>query len=365
MKKILLALLILILLTVSGCQYKDINRRLFITELGVDAVKGSDMIELTAKAAIPSSGGGNPGQEVKQQIYTVQADSMGSALRILKSQTSLEPEYAHMKTILVGKDYTTSHPVNELLDFCIRRRDIQNVAYFVLAEPSAREIVNSPPADTNTPGAETFMKFGQGSESPYANSTKTYQIFRSFNSPGESPYCPIASIKEKKVVVDRVAVFSKPGSNLSGEFSPEETVIFKILTNTVKNPFIRITAADKMTYGINLNQTTTRFKLENNPDGKITCKVTIKSNATLEEITNPSMDRKELSSLFSEEINKRVTTFLNRLQDEGIDPLLLATKYWAVTPSYEITDDWQKLIFPTIKFDVVANVKIVNTGILE
>jgi spore germination protein KC len=279
------------------------------------------------------------------------------------AETSLEPDFAHMKVVLVGRKFAENYPVHAIVDYLLRRRDIQDIGYLI-ADPYAKDVLSHTAKDSNVPGSEIFMKFGQGTKSPYAQGTRLYEFYRSVFTPGESLFCPVVNIEDGNIVVNRVAVFGRD-FRMKYILPPEETETFKILVNMSNSALIDLQTPTHKPYSAHMLTIGTKYKFTTGKDNTITCNINIMGTTVLEETPNPFPNIEELNGIFSSRLSKEALDLIRKLQDEKLDPLFIERMYWASNPSYDFTNEWPETIFPNIKFNVNTKIKLLTTGTLR
>ncbi|UJF32365.1 Ger(x)C family spore germination protein [Paenibacillus hexagrammi] len=122
-RSMLFLFMLILLLTASGCGFKDIDKRFFVVTIGVDKPEDSSKkYAVYVKLAIPSPQerfGSNQALIVKEE-----ANSITEAVRIIKSKVDKELEFGHCKTIILGEAMIHSD-ITDMMDWFVRRRDIQ------------------------------------------------------------------------------------------------------------------------------------------------------------------------------------------------------------------------------------------------
>lgn len=372
MKRIICCILnfILIASIFTGCDYKDIDRRMFIMAIGIDGDPlNPDFMKISVKAAMPgsigeSSGGGTP-QKSSTDIYTLSGNSLSNILRTLKSETSMEPDFSQMKVIVFGEKYVEQHDIVEIEGFFIRRRDFQEMAWITLGVPSALDVLSVTPKEEKVPGNSLFMKFGQGSESPYAYKKRSHEFYSDVITPGCTPACPIIEIKDGKIVMNKAALFTKGKVTLV--LSKEETQLLNLLYEKVTLGSITIDQSDKsvpLTISIDSGKSKIKIgKAKNKED--IVCTIDIKIEASLEETGGFSGELQSLAPEFEKVLRKQVMNLLNKFKENNVDPLRLEMRYWSNTRDFMPTEAWLTDILPNIKFEVNPKIKIIHGGILS
>lgn len=101
-RKIIAYLFILILLTLSlsGCGFKDIDKRIFVVSVGVDPAQNSEKkFLISLKLAVPNV------QEVSNEfvIISQEGDAIAEAVRIMKANVDKELDFSHAKLIVYNE----------------------------------------------------------------------------------------------------------------------------------------------------------------------------------------------------------------------------------------------------------------------
>lgn len=348
----------------TGCDFKDIDRRTFIVAVGIDSVGGNGEIEVSFKAAIPKTiGQSGSGQGEKNfEFYTVRGNSFGEIFRLLKTKTSLEPDFGHMKIIVLGEGYVKNNEIDDVIDFFARRRDIQLIAYVAVGSPSAKAVLSMEPQGEKTAGGALFIKFGQGTNSEYGLITMLKDVKYSATTKGMTAFCPVLEVAEGKIILEKVALFDRV--KFSMFLNRDETKLFKLLFEGVQNGYIVVdTLESKNPLGININSGKAAIKLkEVNNDIIYNIKVTIKGN--LEEV-GEYVELTDAEARAKKILDSRISLLLGKLQKNGLDPLQLQVKYWANNKNYDFSDEWLENQYKKVQFKVDSNVVIERTGIFK
>jgi spore germination protein KC len=349
----------------TGCKdFKDIDRRTFIVAIGIDASPDNkDELQVTFKAAVANRESSNGGgiSDKKSEIYTVKGKSIVDILRLLKTQTFLEPDFAHMKLIVFGHEFIKNHPINELVDFFVRRRDFQNISYTAISTPSSKELLKVDLTEENFAGNGLFMKFGEGAENPYATHRRLYELYHELNTPGISPSMSILELKEGKIIMDRTAIL-KDGK-LAMELGMEQSEIFNMLSRNVA--LASLTMADDGKYtGIGLNNVSGKITFDKKAED-LTFNVNIKASATVEMPGDKNKNKDELSKEYSKMLTKKVEALLHDFEESKVDPLELQIKYWSRKRDFWFKKEWPEEELSHAKYNVSCDIKVISTGNLD
>jgi spore germination protein KC len=350
----------------AGCRdFKDIDRRLFVVAIGIDiSPDNKKEMELTFKTAIAKEVGAGEDNSVgkeNSEIYSIRGDNLVDIFRIIKTKAFIEPDFSHMKLILFGGEFIRHNPISETVDFFVRRRDFQNIAYTAVALPSAKEMLSHDLTQENFAGNGLFMKFGEGSENPYALSRRIYQLYHQVITPGISPSLPIIELEEDKYVVERIAILSDNKTKL--ELGRDESKLFNMLSRNVTLASLTLQEEDE-NLGIGLNNVSGKIKYDTKSKS-LNYNVHIEATATIEQPSKTYRGRDELSDKFSRLICKKTMELLEKLKDNNVDPLELEIKYWENKRDFWFNKAWLNNELTRVKFNVSCDIEIISTGNLK
>ncbi|QAA33935.1 Ger(x)C family spore germination C-terminal domain-containing protein [Clostridium manihotivorum] len=342
----------LFILNLYGCDYKDIDRRIFIVAIGIDSINEKGDIKLTIKGAIPSNTKVKS-SDLNYKLVDVEADSIGAALRKVKQKLSLEPDYSHMKILILGKSFFNQSQDNlkHIAAFFITRRDFQNLMWVTAANPSAKELLDTQSVTENYAGSDLFLRFGQGVDSPYSYRKKLSELYTQLNTPGLTTAIPVLELENDGIKENELAILSR-NSRLSILLKNEQVKMFNILANNKTNSaFIYVPTDGNKILGFNLKSSNTKYSFIKQPDLTI-CNVNVKLKLLIEEGTEFNIDRKEALNIIENEIGCKITYILEKFRFENVDPLNLQLNYWQYNPSYSLCDQWLSEILPKVQFKV-------------
>lgn len=375
-KNLLLAISCSLLISLAGCDFKDIDKRLFIIAIGVDEDAGdANNLTVCFKVAIPGgAGGGDSGsiEKGESDIYTITGNSISKIFRQLKSETAREPDFSHAKMIIFGKHYSDKHNIESAVDFFMRRRDVQNMSWIAIGMPSAKEILKVKQKEEIIPGNSLFLKFGGGAESPYKHEMRLYKFYNDTITPGLTPSCSVMEAEENKIKMNKTVLFSKGKSTLI--LNKDETFLFNLLRKKSQyglldinyfdpNKPLSIEEANKP-LSIGIDKSKVKIKVDKNREA-VLCSIKIMIEATLEEKGTYSGNPENLAPYFEKVMHNQITNLLNKLKKNNMDPLDLEMRYWSNNKSFMPTKEWSEKIFPNIKFVVDTKISILRSGVLQ
>lgn len=160
MKKLVLALLLILSLLMEGCwSRREIEDMAMVTGMGIDTVKvaGKEKFLITFQIIRGTGGPGGmgggvggggvgPGTMVTQAFWVTSSigDNLADAVVNLSTRSPRKVDLAHMEVVVLGRK-VAEEKVPEVVDFLQRERTIRLRTWVVVAEGEARDVVTSQP----------------------------------------------------------------------------------------------------------------------------------------------------------------------------------------------------------------------------
>lgn len=357
------------ILLVTGCfNFKDIDKRFFVTVIGVDIIEetvnnGEPTFKISLKAAIPAKeieyGGSN------FEVFQTEAKSISEGIRLLKANSNLELDFGHAKAIVFGKTLVEHANMADVMDFFLRRRDQQNIAWMSLGEPSAEAALLHKNNWERLPGNQLLLSFGEiGTESVYINSIMQFDFYRRFFERGLDPFLPITKIENDQSVINQLAIFNKEKAKLI--LTPSETKLF----NMVANEFQKTHASgfvDGKRFDLFINDVTTEYGVKEE-NGKVILTVTFDAKGILEEFAVPLKENIKFESFeeaAAKEIKEKIEHLVGKLQEHQVDPIGFGLYYRAhFDNSDEAWKNWLEQ-YPDASCHVETSVKVKASGVIK
>lgn len=365
MRSILLGMAILLLLLTTGCEFKDIDRRIFVVEIGVDAGQKENTLKVSVRIAIPQ--GDVTKIDEKTQILTVESSSISEALRRMKSKVDKELDYGHCKSIILGEGLA-DHDIRHVLDWAVRRRDIQLILHFAIGRPEALKVLEVRPPSERIPSNSLIMAMsGQGTESPFITSVYAYQFMRSVYEEGKDPILPIIEAQGKEqFLIDKVALLDKQKIRLV--LSPDETRLYNLLSRRdLRTNFPAY--VDGVMFQYYTENSTSSYRMITTEGAAPLIRYKVKITGILEEsgsedfVTHSKL--KEISQAAGEKLEKDLTALLVKIQDSKLDPfgwgLHYGARHWNNDTEMKV---WEGL-YPELQFEVDADVAVKYSGLIR
>ncbi|WP_246942054.1 Ger(x)C family spore germination protein [Bacillus pinisoli] len=361
-KHYLVIFVISLTLTLSACGYKDIDKRFFVVSIGVDEPKSEEnKYRVLLKIAIPSA-------DIKagDQAFIIidqESDSISGAVRMAKSQVDKELDFSHAKVILLGESVAKEN-VKDVMDWFLRRRDIQKISWVGIGKPSVKEVLQLKPKSERLPSNALFLSFGNsGTESAYIISEYLFDFWKRLRERGLDPLLPIIEVNKKDddvFTINKAALFNKEKMVLT--LSPEETKILNILLNHTNKVELSAKREDEEQFHIAIDEAKTDFDITNQD----IVRVNVRMEGLIEEVLfdGNKAHLEKSKDLAEEKFKEDVLNLLKKMQKEQLDPLGLGLLYRANHASDDEWERWQE-IYPSVEYVVDVEVVVKGTGLLK
>jgi Ger(x)C family germination protein len=352
-----------LIIFLPGCTSKDIDKRAFVTAIGIDKSENTGKkFKIITKISLSKGDPKSVGADFT--LLTFEADSISEALRRMKSLTDKELVYGSTKAILIGEK-VAKMDIRPLLDFFMRREDIQKTSYLSVAKPSAYEVLQYKPKVEKVAGSYLFSAFDYtGSESPYVSSLFLFDGYRRETEAGIDMAIPVIELYKGKLKIDKITLFNK--KNIQMELNPEESQIYRLLTNGIQNGQINI-KTNAGTYAVKIEKGKTKIKLN---ESKTTALVQIRLNGSVEENLESSGDLnatviKDLEKQTEKKIQEYVQHLLVSIQKKKLDPIGFGLRFRSRHLNHERIDQQWNQLYSLVQFQVVPECNIKGTGLIR
>ncbi|SFI37126.1 Spore germination B3/ GerAC like, C-terminal [Paenibacillus sp. UNC496MF] len=358
--KVLLGLWMLSIAALPGCGFKDIDRRFFVMAIGIDGSGIEDKpFRVSLKLAIPFPKI-QPGQTNAYRLVSDDASTITEAVRHIKSKVDKELDFSQSKMIVVGKAISGKILEKDMLDWFLRRRDIQSCSYMALGDPSAEAVLNVKTSSERFPGDSLFLSFDRdGTESSYIATESLFDFHRRVREKGIDPYLPlIRTIDDSAFLIDQVAVFDK--ERMKAILTSEETRIFNELVARIQSFDIE-TKTEQVQFALSVHRFRYAYDIRDAPPA-INLKGRIVAQA--EESTEAFYTRPwtYYEQLAERQAETRYARLLQKLQRLNVDPVGFGLRYRATR--YGKEKDWKawQALYPKVAFHPKVSIDIKSSG---
>ncbi|MEK4028166.1 Ger(x)C family spore germination protein [Pseudobacillus sp. FSL P4-0506] len=350
----------------SGCGFKDIDKRGFVVAVGVDGTKDKKKpYRITLKLVVPT-GAFKQAPKPTYDYLSIESATLAEGVRMLKTHTDKELDFSHAKVILLGKNIL-EHDARQTFDIFLRRRDFQGIAWVAVGDPSAEKVLKTNPT-TDVPGSNALFNIfsDEGTESVYIVTTYVYDFARRLFETGLDPILPIirATDKGQEYRTNETIVFKEGRKKV--KLTPEKTKYYNLISGreeradiVVKKKGVHITIA--------AGKVQAKYKILTPANQAPVLKMTVDIDGIIEESQHPVPPEKLslYSKYASEAVKRRALHLLEFLQENEVDPLGFGLRYKATRlHNRDLEAEWQR-IYPRLKFDVEAKVTIKSTGVIK
>lgn len=361
-----LAMLIVVMSFLSGCGFKDIDNRIFVTGIGIDpSEKESGEYKITLKLAIPVSSIKQE-KEPSYQYLVHEGENVEEAVRILETHTDKVLEFGHTKIILIN-EALLEEEIKDFMDYFVRRGDIQTIAWVAAAKPSAEAILRTQPEGEAAVASPLTRFFGStGTESPYIVSTYLYEFRRDFHGEGVDPIIPIVESNESgtQLIVNKSVVVKQRKKPL--ELSSSLTRDYNSLANSISGYSVKI-VTDDLKLVLNMGTVKMKYKVINDNERPTSIKIDVKMTGVISQSNKqlPLNNLDKYNKLASKEIKGHLEKLLTTLQKEELDPFGFGLRYRTMQLYDKGTFKKWEEAYPNLPFDVNVDIALKSTGTIQ
>ncbi|MFE8700514.1 Ger(x)C family spore germination protein [Cytobacillus sp. FJAT-54145] len=366
MKKYTFIFLLLVVISLlAGCGYKDIDNRFFVVTMGIDKPENEEKkYKVHLKLAIPSAE-----IQVGESEYIIESEesnSISEAVRIIKARSDREIDFAHMKVFLIGEEMV-KQPIQENLDWLLRRRDIQKISWIGIGKPSALEVMKITPEIERIPSNSLFLTLSlKGSETPYTIPKYLFEFHREMKTEGQSAVLPIIEKREEKMFqVQTATVFDQEKGVLT--LNAEQTKLFNEIDTGFEKVDIRVEeeGEDFFILAAEVFKGTYAIHDEKGKKPYIDFKVDVEGIIEESSMQIQNEKLKEYGKKAEKQLKEEIEQFLIKLRDLNLDPFGFGLQYRATRFNNKTELERWNEIYPEIDFNVITNVKVKGTGVIE
>lgn len=360
-------LVIVIMSFLSGCGFKDIDNRVFVTGIGIDPSENDDgKYKVTLKLAIPVSIKEKSTTSTSYQFLVHEGDNIGEIIQILETHTDKVLEFGHAKFILINEELLEEN-LKDFMDYLFRRGDIQSIAYIGAARSSAEEVLRTLPKGESVVASPLTKFFGEtGNDSTYVVSVYLYEIRRDFHSKGIDAILPIVEVNKSgtQLIVNKSLVVGYKGKPL--ELTSKFTQAFNALKNSIPGYSYRLDSDD---YKLLINMTTTKMKyniIQENGQPK-SIKVNVEMSGTISQSNKTLLMDKldEYNKLAAKEIKQELEKMFTTIQEKNLDPFGFGLRFRTMQLHQKDTmKRWEKA-YPELPINITVDVDIKSTGTID
>jgi Ger(x)C family germination protein len=364
---ITVTLLMLGLFLLPGCfDNEDIDRRMIISAIGIDAEPGRKMLVTFRMPVILPMGQGQGGG-TKQGSYVTRSSSAPGVLPALIDIQNRDEHnlfIGQCRALVIGETMA-KRGLTPALDFFDRMPSFPSSALVMIARPSAADIlkINWPEQETHDQNFRWF--FANQSNQIYG--IKEWKLFQSIGDPLQDPLVPIVtpSDGDTTMKLTGLAVFRQ--DRMIGELTSEESALWAMLRNLKKENRlpVPVAGATAVTFQIVTGKKKLAVAYSDHP----LFTLELKLKAFLGEIGgySPILDQRKLNQLEADSaryLERQYLALFGKLQAMKSDPLELGNTFRIQQPGHFSPAKWPRE-YQRAQFRVRVKVFIERLGVLK
>lgn len=375
--------LINILITITvivGCVPEKVIEDLgIITAIGFDVgQENEEMILLTTVFFQFDPDVANASQIIENEARTL------SEIKHINNKTSMHQIVPGQLRVIVLSSEIAQTGVIRLLDYLIRNAEVPNNFHIAVASGRANDLLKVKNyEEAPNIGAYLDKLLTNAVTNEQVVSSTMHEFLRNFYNPGRDAIVPLLNIKEDRVVIDGVGVFSN--DQYVGSFPLEDIFYVRLVMEKFKSGEMTIALpnekfqefksehqyhkeTEQLYVAITQISSSTEIKLTD--PNLLSFEVNINYKGNITEVNQLlSLEDPQLIKLLEKEVEKhlveKITEIINQSKELRSDIFGFGEVYEASVRKIKLNkEDWHAMM-PDIKVDVKAQVKISNYGTID
>lgn len=375
--------LINILITITvivGCVPKKVIEDLgIITAIGFDVGQENEEMILSTTVFFQF----DPDVANASQIIENEARTL-SEIKHINNKTSMHQIVPGQLRVMVLSSEIAQTGVIRLLDYLIRNAEIPNTFHIAVASGRANDLLKVKNyEEAPNIGAYLDKLLTNAVTNEQVVSSTMHEFLRNFYNPGRDAIVPLLNIKEDRVVIDGVGVFSN--DQYVGSFPLEDIFYVRLVMEKFKSGEMTIALpnekfqefksehqyhkeTEQLYVAITQISSSTEIKLTD--PNLLSFEVNINYKGNITEVNQLlSLEDPQLIKLLEKEVEKhlveKITEIINQSKELRSDIFGFGEVYEASVRKIKLNkEDWHAMM-PDIKVDVKAQVKISNYGTID
>ncbi|WP_339171020.1 Ger(x)C family spore germination protein [Solibacillus sp. FSL R5-0691] len=363
-----LLLVILGSVLLSGCAFKDIDKSVFVAMIALDVSDDEEKpYKVTLKLYEPT-GSFREATEPQYSYLSENGETLSEAIRMMESYSDKELEFGHSKLIVLGEELVKNEKNKEILDFLIRRPDIQMISWITVGRPNAEEIIKMIPQGESAAYPELFNYFdGNGTTTPYIVTTHLFEFRRNIKEGWIDSVLPIIEInnEDQHFEINKSLLLS--ANKEPYELDSLNTSIYNMLSRSVKHANLLI-KEDGDHFIANIDTVKSKYNVKINNPSEIELDIKISLYGSVAESHKPMInkDLKKYNEELKKETEEKFTTFISEMKKNGYDPLGFGIDYKAkVLHNRRMSKEEWKEAYKNAKLNLTVKPGIKSTGSIQ
>lgn len=196
-------ILIIGIAMLPSCREKSqINQRVVVTAIGIDAGADTECsLSIQAIEVLKTSGSLTEQEKNATSVYQIQGPSVASALKAFVAASGRNTYILHNKIIALGMDQVKKQPLQSMLDYFIRNHEGRPQVDMVVCRGSAKELLEVPSESTAIPADQIALMLEEGSRWGYVTRSRMLDVERSISGMYDIGL-PIITVEEENANSD-------------------------------------------------------------------------------------------------------------------------------------------------------------------
>src|SRR5690606_8946879 len=352
----------------SGCAFKDIDKSVFVAMIALDVSDDEENpYKVTLKLYEPT-GSFNEATEPQYSYLSENGETLSEAIRMMESYSDKELEFGHSKLIILGEELVKDNKNKEILDFLLRRPDIQMISWIAVARPNAEEIIKMIPQGESAAYPELFNYFdSNGTTTPYLVTTHLFEFRRNIKESGIDSVLPIIEInqEDQHFEVNKSLLLALNKEPL--ELNSLNTSIYNMLSRSVKHANLLI-KEDGDHFIANIDTVRSKYNVKVINPSEIQLNIKISLYGSIAESHKPMINKNlpKYNEELKKESEEKFTAFITEMKKNGYDPLGFGIDYKArVLHNRRMTVEEWKEAYKKAKVNLTVKPGIKSTGSIQ
>ncbi|MBM7609653.1 spore germination protein KC [Lysinibacillus composti] len=327
-------LIILILTALSGCgEFKDIDKDVFVSMIGIDLSDDPEKpYKVTLKLYVPTSSF-KQSPKPEYTYLTKNGKTLTEAIRILETHSDKEIDFGHSKLIVIGEELLNANKSKEIMDFLLRRPDIQMISWLAIGRPSAEEIIKMVPQSETAAYPALFNYFDHnGTDSPYIVTTYLFDFRRKMLETGIDPILPLIEINKEEEHFEVNKSYVLAHDKKPHELSSLDTLIFNMMTRNLDVADLVINE-DNQHFIAKIDNINSKYKVKVDAQHQVKLNIDIELFGYISEskdtISNQQLP--QYSKMVEAETREKFSDFFIKMLNVGYDPIGFGLAYKSKT----------------------------------
>ena len=375
MKKAVSALLLFIILLLSGCSASsDINERVIIQGIGID-LSDSGGLAVTVQALNKNTYSGIGGTKVPENLvdnYFLEGKTVADALSSLPEKAGDLPLYTHTRIILIGEKLARKG-VKEIIDYFSRDSSCRANLHIAVCEKSAREILISSEDKESIPAVEIENAVKSTEFGSNTVDVHIYEFLKMYREKTTACFLPVIKLikgdnnASYEIEVSSTAVFDE--DKLTQFLNKNESFCLLLFNNKLKKGTYSVEMNNGTKASFNFCKAKTKVdvgKSESYPVFDVNLKCTF-DNVEFISSNGDELNEKmynDLRTALESQLSDEMSAFLNKMSKEySLDCMRLGRVLLIKQPDKykEFENNWNEILKKT-KINVKSSVNIRRIG---